>query len=59
MDKNRKWAAFPLWMGGHAALGPPAALSLTLVRLNEQVYCVLLPVKFDCFLTQATPIGVQ
>ena len=59
MDKKRKWAAFLLWMGGHATLGQPAALSLTLARLNEQLHCVLLQAKSDCSLTQATPVGVQ
>jgi hypothetical protein len=43
MDKKRKGAAFPRWMGGPATLGQPATLTLTLARLNEQVPCVLLP----------------
>ncbi|SFQ38500.1 hypothetical protein [Hymenobacter arizonensis] len=59
MDKKRKLAAFLLWMGGHATLGPPAALSLTLAGPNEQLHCALLQAKSDCFLTQATPAGVQ
>jgi hypothetical protein len=57
MDKKRKWAAFLLWMGGQATLGQPAALSLTLARLTEQLPCVLRQAKSDCSLTQATPVG--
>ncbi|UOQ72742.1 hypothetical protein [Hymenobacter cellulosilyticus] len=59
MDKKEKWAALLLWLGEHAALGPPAALSLALARLNEQLYSVLLQVQPDCSLTQAIPVGVQ
>lgn len=58
MDKKRKWAAF-LWLDEHTPLGQPAALSLTLARLNEQLHCVLRQAQSDCSLTQATPVGVQ
>ena len=59
MGKRRKWAAFLLCLGGHTPLGQPAALSLTLARLNEPLHGVLLQAKSNCSLTQATPVGVQ
>jgi hypothetical protein len=41
MDKKWQWAASLLWLSRHAPLGQPAALSLTLARLNERLHCVL------------------
>jgi hypothetical protein len=59
MDKKRKWAALLLGMGGHTPLGQPAALSLTLARLNKQLHGVPLQANSDYSFTQATPVGVQ
>jgi hypothetical protein len=59
MDEKRKWTAFLLWLGRHTPLGQPAALFLTLARLNELLHCVLRQAKSDCSLTQATLVGVQ
>jgi hypothetical protein len=59
MDKKRKWAALLLGMDSHTPLGQPAALFLTLARLNEQLHGVLGQANSDCSLTQAPPVGVQ
>jgi hypothetical protein len=59
MDKKWQWAAFLLWLSRHAPLGQEGALSLTLVRLNEQLHCVLRQAKSNYSLTQATSVGEQ